>query len=99
MNQMRNFFNGGNTGMNAMGNMGGGNFGPFGNMASMMQMFNQFKSNPIGALMSMGCNMPQRFQNDPEAMVNYLRSTGQMNDQQFNQFSNMANMFNSFMGR
>lgn len=89
---MRNFFGGGNAGMN--------NTGPFGNMMNLMQMFNDFKNNPFGALMSMGCNVPQRFQNDPEAMVNYLRSTGQMNDQQFNQFSNFARQFqNGFMGK
>ena len=97
MNQMRNFFNSGMAGMNNMGAMG--NNSSFGNMANMMQMFSQFRNNPIGALMSVGCNMPQRFQNDPEAMVNYLRSTGQMNDQQYNQFCNMANMFSNFMGR
>lgn len=89
MNQMRNFFGGGNSGM------GSGNFGPLGNMMNLMQMFNQFRNNPIGALMSIGCNVPQRFQNDPEAMVNYLRSSGQMNDQQFNQFSGFARQFQS----
>jgi len=88
MNQMRNFF-----GNDNIGNMGSGNFGPLGNMMNLMQMFNQFKNNPIGALMSIGCNVPQRYQNDPEAMVNYLRSSGQMNDQQFNQFSNFAQQF------
>lgn len=91
MNQMRNFFNSGNSGGFSGFNMG--NTGPFGNMMNLMQMFNQFKSNPLGALMSMGCNIPQRFQNDPEAMVNYLRSSGQMNDQQFNQFSDFARQF------
>lgn len=93
MNQMRNFFGNGNS-MNT-GNAGMGNMGPLGNMMNLMQMFNQFKSNPFGALMSIGCNMPQRFQNDPEAMVNYLRSSGQMNDQQFNQFSDFAHQFQS----
>lgn len=91
MNQMRNFFGGGNSG--GFSGLGMGNSGPFGNMMNLMQMLNQFRSNPLGALMSMGCNIPQRFQNDPEAMVNYLRSSGQMNDQQFNQFSNLARQF------
>lgn len=94
MNQMRNFFGNGNAG--GFNGFGMGGSGPFGNMMGLMQMFNQFKNNPLGALMSMGCNIPQRFQNDPEAMVNYLRSSGQMNDQQFNQFSNFARQFQQF---
>ena len=88
---MRNFFGGGNP----VG-FGMGNSGPLGNMMNLIQMFGQFKNNPIGALMSMGCNIPQRYQNDPEAMVNYLRSSGQMNNQQFNQFSDLARQFQQF---
>ena len=91
MNQMRNFFGGGNPGGFSMGNSG-----PLGNMMNLIQMFGKFKNNPIGALMSMGCNIPQRYQNDPEAMVNYLRSSGQMNNQQFNQFSDLARQFQQF---
>ncbi len=76
--------------------MGGGN--PFGNMMNLVQMFNQFKNNPSGALMNMGYNIPQNLQNNPEAIVNYLRNSGQMNDQQFNQFSNFAQQFQGFLG-
>ena len=95
---MRNFFGNNGSGMNP--NFGGNSGGPFGNMMNMMQMLGQFKNNPFGVLMSMGCNIPQRYQNDPEAMVNFLRSSGQMNDQQFNQFANMAQMFqNGMMNR
>lgn len=83
---------------NFFGNMGSGMGGnPLGNMANLMQMFGQFKNNPFGALMGMGHNIPQRYQNDPEAMVNYLRSSGQMNNQQFNQFANLAQQFQNFM--
>lgn len=94
MNRMRNFFGGGSPG--EFNGIGMGNSGPLGNMVNLMQMFNQFKNNPFGALVSMGKNIPQRFQNDPEAMVNYLRSSGQMNNQQFNQFSNLAYQFQQF---
>lgn len=91
MNQMRNFFgSGGSGGLNGFGTE---NSGPLGNIMNLMRMFNQFRNNPIGALMSIGSNIPQRFQNDPEAMVNYLRNSGQMNEQQFNQFSNLARQF------
>ena len=65
----------------------------FSNMASMMQKFNQFRQNPVGALMGMGFNVPQHLQNNPEGIVNYLRNSGQMTDEQFNQFSQMAQQF------
>lgn len=62
-------------------------------MANMMQKFNQFRQNPVGALMGMGFNVPQHLQNNPEGIVNYLRNSGQMTDEQFNQFSQMAQQF------
>lgn len=68
---------------------------PMGNLFNMMQMFNQFRQNPIGALMGMGFNVPPHLQNNPEGTVNYLRNSGQMSEQQFNQFSQMAQQFQS----
>lgn len=95
MNQMHNFFNNASSMMSAMGNMGGS---PLGNMANLMQMFSQFKNNPVGALMGIGYNIPQNVQNNPEAIVNYLMSSGQMSEQQFNQFSGLARQFQNGMG-
>lgn len=95
MNQIPNIFGNMTSGLGM--NNGANAGGPFGNMMNLMQMFNQFRNNPIGALMSMGCNIPQRYQSDPEAMVNYLRSSGQMNDQQFNQFASFAQQFQNGM--
>lgn len=105
MNQMRNFFNGAASMMNAMGAMGNaagmsnanGLGGLFGNMSNLMNMFNQFKNNLIGALMSMGYNIPQNIQGNPEAIVNYLKNSGQMSEQQFNQLSNFAHQFQNGM--
>ena len=92
MNQMRNIMNNMSSGMGNMGGMGGGLPGPLGNIANLMTMFNQFVQNPVGAIMGMGYNVPQNVQNGgPEAIVNYLRSSGQMSEQQFNQFSQLAN--------
>ena len=68
---------------------------PMGNFFNMMQMFNQFRQNPIGALMGMGFNVPPHLQSNPEGTVNYLRNSGQMSEQQFNQFSQMAHQFQS----
>lgn len=76
--------------------MNGGN--PFGNMMGLVQMFNQFRNDPSGALMSMGYNIPQNLQNNPESIVNYLRNSGLMNNQQFNQFSNFAQQFQGLLG-
>lgn len=68
-----------------------------GNFFNLLQMFNQFRQNPLGALMGMGFNVPPHLQNNPQGMVNYLRNSGQMNDQQFNQLSQMAQQFQNNM--
>lgn len=67
--------------------------GAFGNIANLVQKFNQFRQNPIGAIMQMGFNVPPHLQNNPQGTVNYLRNSGQMSDEQFNQFAQMAQMF------
>lgn len=89
---MRKLFGGRNSFANPM-------FGnnPLGNMANLMQKYNQFRSDPFGALMGMGFNVPQNLQNNPEAMVNYLRNSGQMNNQQFEQLSQLAMLFQNGM--
>lgn len=69
----------------------------FSNMAGMMQKFNQFRQNPIGAMMQMGFNVPPHLQNNPQGIVNYLRNSGQMSEDQFNQFSQMAKQFQNNM--
>ena len=69
----------------------------FGNMASLMQKFNQFRQNPVGAIMQMGFNVPPHLQNNPQGTVNYLRNSGQMSEEQFNQLSQMAQMFQNNM--
>lgn len=92
---MRNFFPGGGNG----GNVGNNGFGGgFGNMMNMIGQFRQFMQNPVGNLMNSGMNIPQNIQNNPEAIVNYLRSSGQMSDDQFNQVSNMAQMVQGMFG-
>lgn len=87
MNMMRNLF----------GGQGSSLPGPLGNIANLIQKFKQFSQNPVGALIGMGANIPQNISNNPEATVNYLRNSGQMTDQQFNEFSNLANQFQNFL--
>lgn len=91
MNQMSNFFGG--------GNQSGGNFGgPFGNMMNWFGKFRQFMQNPIQAMMGSGMNIPQNIQNNPEAIINYLRSSGQMSDDQYNQAAQFAQGAQNFFG-
>lgn len=68
---------------------------PMFNFFDMMQKFNQFRQNPVGAIMGMGFNVPPHLQNNPEGTVNYLRNSGQMTNEQFQQFSQMAQQFQS----
>ena len=50
----------------------------------MIQQFNQFR---------------QMFQGDPRQQVQNLLNSGQMTQEQFNQLSSMAQMFQQFIGR
>lgn len=85
---MRNIMNNMGTGMPGMNSTLPG---PLGNIMNLMQMFSQFSQNPICAIMGMGHNVPSNIQGNMEATVNYLRNSGQMTEQQFNQFSQLAN--------
>lgn len=94
MNQMRKYF--GNGGQQN----GGSNLpGPFGNAFNLIQKFQQFMQNPVGAMLGSGINIPDNIQGNPEAITNYLRSSGMMSDDQFNQASQFANMAQSLFGR
>ena len=70
----------GNPFYNRFGNKGNPNNlpGPLGNMQNFMQRFQQFKS---------------QFQGDPRQQVQNLLDSGQMTQEQFNQLSNMAKMY------
>jgi hypothetical protein len=71
------------------------------NPFEMLQRFNQFRSDPIGALMrsNPNLNIPQNISNNPQAIVQYLLSTGQMSQEQFQQFSQQANQLQGMLPR
>ena len=95
MNQIRSFFGGGQA-------SGGGGFnlpGPLSNAMNIIQKFQQFMQNPMSAFFGSGLNIPQNLQNNPEAITNYLRSSGQMTDDQYNQAVQFANMAQSLFGK
>lgn len=51
---------------------------------SLMGQFQSFMSNPIGYLIEKKINIPQQYMNDPQQAVNYLISSGQMDQQTLN---------------
>ena len=52
----------------------------------MLMMLQQLKANPIQFLLQRKMNIPQNISlNDPNAILNYLLSTGQINQNQINQ--------------
>lgn len=71
--------------------------GMFGNILNVVQMFKRFAKNPIGELVGMGMNIPQNINGDPEAVVNYLRNSGKMTNDQFEQCKELTNEFGSFL--
>lgn len=56
----------------------------FNNPMRLIQQFNQFRQN---------------FQGDPRQQVQSLLDSGQMSQEQFNQLSSMAQMFQQLIGR
>ena len=82
---------------NLFGSGGPGLPGPLGNIAELIRKFNQFVKNPLGALLGLGVDIPNNIGNNPQAMVNYLRNSGQMNDNQFGQFKDLAEQFQHIM--
>lgn len=71
--------------MNPLFNMfGNQSQGPFGNMNDVVNKFNQFQST---------------FQGDPKQQVQDLLNSGKMSQEQFNQLSSMAQVFQTLLGR
>lgn len=58
--------------------------GPFNNMSNVINQFNQFQST---------------FQGDPKQKVQELMNSGQMSQEQFNQLSSMAQVFQTLLRR
>lgn len=58
---------------------------------NIMQMLPQFKQNPMGALRQAGMNVPANM-NDPNAILNHLIQSGQVNQNQLDYAQRMAQM-------
>ena len=57
---------------------------------NIMQMLSQIKSNPMQFLLQRKMNIPQDMANDPNAILNHLLQTGQVNQSQMNAAYQMA---------
>lgn len=67
---------------NALGGVARGGMNP-------MQMLAQLKSNPLGVLKQYGFNVPDNL-TDPNAIIQHLMNSGQINQAQYNQARSMA---------
>ena len=63
------------------------------NQNQIMAQFGTFMKNPMQFLMQRKINIPQQYQNNPHSAVKYLLDSGQMNQETFNRFSQLANQF------
>ena len=61
-------------------------------MGGMMQMLMQLKQDPTGLLQRAGFNIPANI-SGPQAILQHLTQTGQINQNQLNQAQQMAQMF------
>ncbi len=63
------------------------------NIGDIAQRYKQFSQNPVGSLLQMNpkLQIPQNIMGDPQAVVQYLISSGQMSKEDFEQFGQAAN--------
>lgn len=71
--------------------MGNPFFGAFGG-GGMMQMVSQLRSDPLGFLRRAGFQVPDNV-TDPQAIIQHLMNSGQVNQAQVNQAQQMAQGF------
>ena len=50
------------------------------NANNSMAQYNDFRSNPMQFLAGRGLNIPQQYASDPKGAVQYLMTSGQMNN-------------------
>ena len=67
-------------------------FSALGGGGNMMQMLSQLRNNPLALLQQAGFNIPANLTN-PQAIIQHLTQTGQINQNQLNQAQQMAQMF------
>lgn len=60
------------------------------NITNIQQMLGQIKANPMQFLLQRKMNVPQNMMNDPQAIINHLVQTGQVNQNQINSAYQMA---------
>jgi RIO-like serine/threonine protein kinase len=58
---------------------------------NIIAMFQQFMGNPMQMMQRGGLNIPKDIQNNPNAIIQHLMSSGKMSQQQYNQLQAMAN--------
>ena len=63
------------------------------NPMNILGMLQQFRANPMQMLMQRRMNVPQNMMNDPNAILNHLLQTGQINQSQVDNAYRMAQMF------
>ncbi len=56
----------------------------------IMGQFSEFMKNPMQFLLSKRVNIPSQYANDPQAAVNYLISSGQMDQATFERLRSQA---------
>ena len=62
-------------------------------MNNILSMLQAFKSNPMQMLLQRRLNVPQEIMNDPNAILQHLVQTGQVNQQTVNAAYQMAQRF------
>ncbi len=60
------------------------------NPTNIMTMFMNFRQNPMGFFAQNRINIPQGMVNNPDAIIQQMMNSGQINQQTYNQAQQMA---------
>ena len=75
---------------------------PFGSKNNMMRQYGSFQQNPMQFMAQNKLNIPQQYANDPDGALQYLMSSGQLTQQQYDYAKGFAGhigpMLSSMMG-
>ena len=63
------------------------------NIGDILPMLQSLKTNPMAFLMQKKFNIPPEISNDPNKILQYLLSTGQVSQEQYNSAYQQAMMF------
>lgn len=71
-------------------------FQALGGQNNPLNMLNELRTNPVQFAIRRGFNLPQNISADPNSIIQYLLTSGQISQDRYNQAVQMAQNFKQF---